>query len=232
MTLPDNLYRMQFALHSVSGLAADDAVMTTHYTKGNTGGPALSDTEAQNIANAWATFIASAKLGHQNTGHWTAKFYRMSDTEPRVPYMTKTDSSPVGLDSVDGQNARELAIAVSWSATQISGVKPSRQRARNFIGPLGPTAGPTTDGRPNPTVVAAMATAAHTFLTTIDGLSGTDFIHLVVFSRGKGSRKPDGTYRPDWTPFTSRVTHGWVDNEWDVQRRRGLKPTSRSTFTN
>jgi hypothetical protein len=26
------------------------------------------------------------------------------------------------------------------------------------------------------------------------------------------------------------VTNGWVDNAFDIQRRRGVTPTSRSTF--
>jgi hypothetical protein len=41
----------------------------------------------------------------------------------------------------------------------------------------------------------------------------------------------------DWVVYSPtddayhEVANGWVDNAWDTQRRRGYKPTSRTTFT-
>jgi hypothetical protein len=46
-----------------------------------------------------------------------------------------------------------------------------------------------------------------------------------------------GGVNVDWSVYSpttgqnNAITNLWVDNEWDTQRRRGLRPTSRSVAT-
>jgi hypothetical protein len=92
----------------------------------------------------------------------------------------------------------------------------SRRRGRVFLGPL--NAGAVTQGseqtvRPSTDLVSTALAALGTLNEEIDAMLGT-FL-LGVFSR------TDWDVRP--------ITSAWIDNAFDTQRRRGQKPTSRTT---
>lgn len=105
---------------------------------------------------------------------------------------------------------REAAICVSFRS---DGLPAARNRGRMFIGPLNAEA---VDNQLGTARVAAGAVSGATEglkrfclrLLAIDA-------HLCVWSRTAAS--------------VSRVTQGWCDNEFDTQRRRGLRATQRTT---
>jgi hypothetical protein len=107
----------------------------------------------------------------------------------------------------------EVAICLSYQAAKISGVPQARRRGRVFIGPLN-TSAMGTDGRPATAFINALVGAA-------DAL-----------------KDPAGAPDWDWSTWSSFdptvstvIDNGWVDNEFDTQRRRGRKYTTRTTFT-
>jgi hypothetical protein len=116
----------------------------------------------------------------------------------------------------------EVALCLSYRAAAVTGVPQARLRGRIYVGPL--TAGAITEltgtHRPTP---------ASTFVTALRNAAG-----LLLASSGTGidgawsllSRKQATT---GGTPF-NHIVGGWVDNEWDTQRRRGADPTTRSTW--
>jgi hypothetical protein len=139
------------------------------------------------------------------------KFYKMSDPEPRTPFITITmDPLTVGSSGY----AEEAAICLSYNATPASGASPARRRGRIFIGPLSTTAvtGSTTTAFSQPAVAArgaisvaaqALADQSETFQWAV--YSPTDLI-------------------------ARQIVGGYIDNSLDTQRRRGRRPTARTTW--
>jgi hypothetical protein len=219
---------MIFAWHSTTGLVKDDCVNTSFYMKGN-GDVALTTADQQYITDQWATMLINSLSATLN-GHTTAKWYNMNDPEPRVPINTLTSASDIFTRATDSL-PREVSLCLTWTADAASGVRASRLRGRSYIPPMGLANANSATGRPLDAGITTFSGRAHTFLANLYARDTSNRIRMVVYSRGLGSRKPDGTYRPNWDPFVSPVTGGWVDNEWDTQRSRGLEETAKTLFT-
>lgn len=140
------------------------------------------------------------------------KAYDLSDPQPRVPVLD------VAIDIGDNQTTQDLphevALCLSFQGDRESGVNQARRRGRIYLGPL--TLGAKTNGsnevpRPKAAFLTAVQRAAGELVNKNDGTA-----NWVVWSR-KG-----GTF--------AKVTGGWVDNEFDTQRRRGARATDRSWF--
>lgn len=102
---------------------------------------------------------------------------------------------------------RELALCLSFYSERNSG----RSRGRLYV-PftlLGSTAVGVRPTSAHRTKIAAL-------VPLLTGLGGTD-VDWCVWSRRDNQAKP--------------VTNWWVDDEWDIQRRRGLRPTARTIGT-
>lgn len=137
--------------------------------------------------------------------------YNRADPTPRAPVLsTKFDfvGSPTG-DSLPP----ECAMCVSFQGNPMSGSNQARRRGRVFIGPLREST-LHTDGRPTAATVTALKNAGQTLLTNSN--SATTWKWQVWSTAGNGD---------------TQITNGWVDNEYDTQRRRGRVATSRTTFT-
>lgn len=142
----------------------------------------------------------------------TATVYDMTDDTPRAPVYTYTFS---GIATSTTTSPQELAICVSFQGTRLSGQSQSRRRGRVFLGPLGGgLAASTTDMHIDPSIVSQFATAAGALCNT--ALASTDYA-WVVYSKADED--------------LVIVHSGWVDNAFDVQRRRGVAATARTTFT-
>ena len=138
------------------------------------------------------------------------KSYDMADPEPRAPVLTfEGDLSPGGAPLPP-----EVSLVMSFQAAQSSGVPQARRRNRVYL-PFYNAAANGIDGRPDSTTITPVITAA-TNLLAASGPTSSDWQWIV--------RSPtDNTI--------DIVDNGWVDNEWDTQRRRGRPSTSRSTFS-
>ena len=197
------LYRCQITLAMDTGLGEDATTNTMYFD---------SDTEAaladvfDEISTMYSTFgtVLSSLV---DTGTSSIKAYRLSDPEPRIPVRQSglgvfTTSSAAG--------PTEVACVLSYEGARVSGLPQARRRGRMFIGPIGPT---STD-RPSSGLIAQVLSGAQGLLDASD--LATDWT---------------------WAQYSPTngvgidVTNGWVDNEWDTQRRRGRKATLRSTFS-
>lgn len=136
--------------------------------------------------------------------------YNRADTKPRAPVLTNfsalttTGTAPL---------PPEVALCLSFQAARVSGVPQSRRRGRIYL-PFFDETGNGTDGRPASGVVSSTVTAAQAFLDASDASATWAWN---VWSTVNGS--------------PSIVANGWVDNEWDTQRRRGRPATSRTVFS-
>jgi hypothetical protein len=99
---------------------------------------------------------------------------------------------------------REVAVCLSY----FSGDKRPRNRGRLYIPPVYVSALATPSARPATGQRSKVGELAPIFAN----LGGAD-VDWVVFSRRDNAAKP--------------VTGWWVDDEWDVVRSRGLRPTTR-----
>ena len=128
--------------------------------------------------------------------------YNMDEPEPRAPvgeYVENLGSYPVST------GPREIALCLSFRGDPP--VTP-RRRGRIFL-PV--YASSFTAGTPRPN--DAIRTQALKMADSFAGLGGLN-VDWVINSAGGQARVA--------------VKHAWVDDEWDVQRRRGFRSTTRT----
>jgi hypothetical protein len=135
--------------------------------------------------------------------------YNNLDPEPRPPVLENTyNVTPVGTAGLPP----EVSLCLSFQGDRMAGVPQARRRGRIYF-PFLTSNSNGTDGRPTSTIVDALRDAGDALLTASS--SATDWT-WVVYS----------AVEPGYTV----ITNGWVDNEWDTQRRRGRPPTSREVY--
>lgn len=204
------IIRALVTLPAVSALPEDSATNTWHFQApltNPTSEMGFMTTALTNFYQAIDQYL-SPKVGSTAT----IRYYNLSDPKPRVPLgestIPLTVSSGTALPS-------ELAVCLSYQAAKISGTNQARRRGRIYIGPLGTIAAGTTSAsdRPLSSFVSAIASAA-TALEVAAFANGTPW-H--VYSPTSGTSAP--------------VTDGWVDNAFDVQRRRGLRVSSKTLWS-
>jgi hypothetical protein len=101
---------------------------------------------------------------------------------------------------------REVSLCLSFYATH------NRPRRRGRVYAPGPCLGTAPTLRPTTTHMTKVAGLAPIF----QDLGGLD-VDWSVYSAADNDANP--------------VTHWYVDDEWDIQRRRGLRPTTRQAGT-
>ena len=200
------LYRTQFVFKTTDG-NSENFVTNTWYCLGVD----PDDLDDFNIAlralyNTWRPQM-SALIGQNNH---EIKSYDMEDPEPRAPIVDTTfnlTSAPAG-----GSLPPEVSLCLSYQAPKVSGLPQARRRGRIFLPPMNGNAVDTTTGRPAAAAVTAAVACGDNLLTAAAA----------------------GTW--DWAVYSTvngagvAVTNGWVDNEFDTQRRRGRLPSFRTAF--
>jgi hypothetical protein len=106
---------------------------------------------------------------------------------------------------------REVALCLSFRGAE----NVPRQRGRIFCGPVNAQTERPAD---------AIRTICLSLATGLANIGGTN-VDWCVFSRA--SVGPTGGLADAFHP----VKQAWVDDEWDTQRSRGLRATTRSTLT-
>ena len=202
------LLRCQVTVPAVSGISADNVVNTFHFTSTGTTEGILAEIKAA-LVSFYEAFDAFKSTDYT----WAStqvKTYNLEDSEPRVPINEAglaLTSAPAGTPGV-----HEVAMCISYKAEYVSGESAARRRGRIYCGPFH-SAVLGTGGRPSSTLITALVAAGTALLTASDTASDWAWI---VYSPTSGQGYP--------------VVAGWVDNEFDIQRRRGGKPTTRTTF--
>lgn len=198
------VYRCQFEIPYDSGLPEDKVVNVWHCT-------APDPTEAADfIANVIGFYQSIdehfSAVVNASTDACSVKAYNLDDPIPRAPEVEDTFTL---ADATGGELPLEVAICLSFQGDQISGQPQARRRGRIYLGPL-ETGVVDLDG--------FVATAVHQDIATAAGvlLAASGLWDWVVYSPTEDT--------------SADVTNGWVDNEFDTQRRRGRVATARSTF--
>jgi hypothetical protein len=163
------------------------------------------------IYNIGATDIMAPWVVPANCG---LKVYNIGDPPPRAP-VYESIVPITATQATSSYMPLEVAICLSFQGDQVSGQPQARRRGRVFLGGWGLAADPGDADqfpRVEPIIRAGIADAAETLATNLVGHSWV----WSVYSRVNASAVP--------------VTNGWIDNEFDTQRRRGVASTARTTW--
>jgi hypothetical protein len=197
-------FRGQVRLQGASMLPEDVYVNTFHFVRLDTLSEA-ADVVGPQLNTLYQTLGAVIPTYVQRAGE--VRFYDLADPEPRVP-----EIRPITLPAPSGSATLpfEVALVVSFHGTP---PVTARRRGRVYIGPLTGSALTTGGSTTEPTVATAtivsFAAAFQAFLDTGNGWS----IRSIVPTEN----------------FVS-VDRGWIDNEFDTQRRRGHDATERTLW--
>lgn len=201
------LIRAQARLAANTNIPEDVTTNTFHYIG------VESDPQLSAVANVITAFYISVNnyLSPSLSGAIEVVQYAMSDPEPREPISVYTDDiGTVGENGIP----QEVALCISYKASPVSGSPPARRRGRIYLGPLSTQAlggelDVETGSQPN---AIFLNDAVDAFVAMVDGIGEEDGAFVV--------------YSPT-SADSFGVVEVWADNEWDTQRRRGRRATSR-----
>ncbi len=198
--LPRDLFVNTFHFRKDTALDADDRAAI-----------ASRLIEFYNTLNGGAATAVSSWIGagvSRGANLSTIKQYDLADLKPRP--IARTDMFTLGAaGNALGDYPSEVAVTISYFGSQ--NVK--RRRGRIYIGPLLDDAGTL---QPNVRVSSALRANFATAAARLRDQSNLAGVPWVVHSEAA---------LQDFT-----ITGGWVDNEFDTQRRRGLRADARTTF--
>lgn len=189
----------------------EDAIVNSLYFECSADPPPTATLDLIRSAVTTAmSFYTTYASTYVMTGTYDVKWYNMADPKPRQPVRTDLIIPTIG-GAVAGL-PQESAICLSYRGAPVSGVVAARRRGRIYTGPFHRN---TTelDGRVLIALRGAVAAAGASLLAASDASAAWAWVG----------------YSPTDQVFWN-VAGGWVDNEWDTQRRRGLSSTVRSTF--
>lgn len=202
-----SFYRTQATIATTDNLVANYATNTWHFEADDL--VALGDVHVA-LTSFYTTIDDLFSSLVRTTNGLTLTSYDMADPEPRPPVLTTT----ANLNPAAGNPLpTEVSLVMSFQAIRQAGVPQSWRRGRIYLPFLGEDDN-HTDGRPTAAAVTALAQAGDDLLAAA---TADPLWQWVIYS----------TVAPGW----STVNNGWVDNEWDTQRRRGRRATSRTTFS-
>lgn len=198
------IIRAQISIAADSLLPRDRLVMTPHF---EVSGGALPGIDFDALANDLATGIGNWMVT-ANSREVNVKIYDAQGSKPVIPEADVTKNTNLAPASAV---MREAALCLSYFA----GANRARRRGRLYV-PVNAfvSAGGSLNLGLRPTLASQQKVAD--LVPIFAGLGGID-CDWVVYSR------QDNTAR--------KITDWWVDNEWDIVRTRGLRPSSRLAGT-
>jgi len=164
----------------------------------------LGVTDVPGVVDEWMTALRGWGP-NMGTAKMVCKAYDVSRPKPNYPvYEKETGGGTAGVAAMP----REIAMCLSFYA----GTNQKRRRGRLYIPAFWGVATGALPERPT----AAHRDKVGTLATILQDLGGVD-VDWSVWSGVDGQARA--------------VTNWWVDDEWDIQRRRGLRGTTRSAGT-
>jgi len=203
------ILRAQIQLALNSGTPEDRPVNVLHFDSPTT--PAVIADIVGHLNTFYSAFQPQLANTVAQNGH-QIKWYNMDDPAPRAPIAESTFNLAFAPNSAPLPS--EIAVCCSFQALRVSGLPQARRRGRIFIGPLG-TVILSTNGRPVTSGLNQIKNAADAFLAASQ--TSTNWKWVVRSVAGGGT--------------VSEISDGWLDDAFDVQRRRGVKPSSRVLFS-
>jgi hypothetical protein len=143
-------------------------------------------------------------------------------TSPTTGPPILTSGFTLGTSAASTDLPLSTALCLSYAGAPGHGVPPKRNRGRVYLGPFNASAIADTGGgehfpKPADSLVAAAISSAHRLTAANSDENG----YWSLLSRKQGSSGA--------APFI-RISNGWVDNEWDAQRRRDGTATVRNSW--
>jgi len=158
------------------------------------------------LASRLSDTISKATDAHE------IRFYDQNAIGAQIPLATRRFSIPFTASTAI---PAEVSLVLTMRAN-LNGVPPARQRGRLYLGPFGQAALRLDEAagevRPEPATLDAILRAGLRLITEADATM------------------------PKWAVWSGRdnlarlVDRVAVDDAWDTQRRRGVKPTLRTTL--
>jgi hypothetical protein len=221
--MADRLIRAQVSIPMATGLPKDTVVNTFHFDDDDDPIAAWSDSIdwAHSMLTTFYQAIDDAVFPNTVGTTATVRYYDMREAEPRVPKDTRTITL---TPSSDDPLPHEVAICLSFKAVTSSGENPRRRRGRVYLGPVKKTAC-NFQGRVGSLTYTAIANAA---AAMEGGFShpaspGLDMKWAIYSPTTDATSSIDDAFHD--------VADGWVDDAFDIQRRRGVAASTRTTWT-
>lgn len=213
--------RVQVKIPRDNGITADIVTNTWYFR--HDADSAVDTSNATDLVNALEGFYDDMNSWFSSVLASPIDFFvfDMADTEPRVPVLSEgmvwTPPSAASLPA-------ELAICLSFKAAASSGQNPARRRGRVYLGPLAYAASATSESGGDYRVASAFLSAIDNFYIDMTTAAVADGWTHCVYS-------PTTHNESSLALSFFEVTTAWVDNAFDIQRRRGSRATSRVTFS-
>jgi hypothetical protein len=196
--------RFHAILHSSTNLPEDDAVNVLYFdvqdSNFSVGFTSSNQQVCDGIQAAYAWI--GGQLGTSLNGKMTVKVYELLGGQP---VFEKKYDTPFARGT--GACPREVAICLSYATVDNPDASTPRRRGRIYVGPL---AGATTE-----TVESGKRQAILDLGTKLSQIGTANGVTWKMFSK------------MDNAAF--KIESMWVDDAYDTQRRRGRKPTTRTT---
>lgn len=209
MALPVNVYTCQVRIPMTTGVGADAVTNTFHLRWDGSGSPAEADFLAgpKTLLNGFYTAAGSLLSAFVSNTTIGLKVYEAWNPPPREPVYLATFT---GITKGGVAGVPELSMVMSFQGAPAVGVSQARRRNRIYLGPLGFA----SSGVEVPAAQQdILRDAGQGLLDASDASANWTWV----------AASPTGVSA---TP----VTNGWVDNAWDIQRRRGWLASTRLTF--
>lgn len=202
------------------------------------------------VVNTW-TFVGDGPTDHTLAAGWLGAFYDavgpnisgivsrvtnavvydvydLSRARPNPPIATYMDTLPARATNWINM-PREVSIVGSFQADPQPGEVQARRRGRVYLGPLATDPASTDLDYPSAAMVTTIRNAFSALQTSSEASSLCRWAQWSPTNAG-GWMIPGQSGPPNLDAGVSPIASGWVDNEWDTQRRRAPAATSRSPF--
>lgn len=207
--------QFRVVLESATNITRDNVSNTFCFFTTTVGTPDLSNPfdmleDLYTVAAPGSTAALGSHINNSMKRSARIVAYNMEEPSPRAPFGERLITLPPIIGGYQECPA-EVALAVSFQGTRESGVNQDRRRGRVFLGPLAVPSG-------------SLRTPPAQFLTNVRA----QFQKL----KDESDASLNWQWRV-WSPSNDNsvlIDNGWVDNAWDTQRRRGPRPTARTTF--
>ncbi len=212
-------YLLRATFQLATGLPEDVIVNTFHLS--DAGG----EPDWEDVFDAFQAFWNTDTTTTNSVGEFYSGYvdrpasrfdvYDQLDPEPRPVIATRTWSLVAASGSTSNLPS-EVALCSSFQGARLAGTIQARRRGRVYLGPFHAgtiSSGAGNPGRPTNDLCTTVAAAT----LRLVGALITAGCPLVVYSRVADS--------------SAVVSNGWVDYEWDTQRRRGVAADTRETWS-
>lgn len=201
--------RVQAILLAANDKREDDVMNVWHFQTA----AAVDEGSLSTITGALNAFYPAAfgtRASPSRSGEITLRVFDLADPQPRSPIHEITTTPGMSNDS--GQLPAELAVCLSFRAQNVSGQPKGRRRGRLYIGPWGSSANSSSTGRVNGAVQASVLAAAGALWDATTG-NVSESVTWEIYS--------------PTDDLMHEVARVFVDDAWDIQRRRGVDPLDR-----